>query len=86
MKKKFTAILGCVLLLNVINIQIPASAQTLSSDTKQYYSDWKETYLRKNPYVKKEDQYYVFYGEQEYAQTHSTVEVTVSEAHGYGQR
>ena len=84
MKKKLTALLGCMLLMNAINIEIPASAQTLSSDTKQYYSEWKETYLRKNPYVKDETQYYVFYGEREYAEAHATVEVTVSEAHGYG--
>ena len=84
MKKKLFALLGCVLFLNAGSIPFPASAQTLSSDTTAYYSDWKETYLRKNPYVKNEDQYYVFYGEQEYAKAHTTVEVTVSEAHGYG--
>ena len=84
MKKKLFALLGCVLLLNMIRIPIPASAQILTNDTKHYYEDWKETYLRQNPYVKDETQYYVFYGEQEYAEAHSTVEVTVSEAHGYG--
>ncbi len=84
MKKKLFALLGCVLFLNASSIPFPASAQTLSSDTTTYYSDWKETYLRKNPYVKNEDQYYVFYGEREYAEAHTTVEVTVSEAHGYG--
>jgi len=84
MKKKLLALLGCVLLLNMIRIPLPASAQTLTNDTKQYYEDWKETYLRQNPYVKDETQYYVFYGEKEYSEAHSTVEVTVSEAHGYG--
>ena len=84
MKKKLFALLSCVLLLNMISIPIPASAHTLSNDTKDYYEDWKETYLRQNPYVKDETQYYVFYGEKEYAEAHSTVEVTVSEAHGYG--
>jgi endo-1,4-beta-D-glucanase Y len=84
MKKKLSALLGCVLFLNMISIPIPASAQTLTNDTKHYYEDWKETYLRQNPYVKDETQYYVFYGEKEYAEAHSTVEVTVSEAHGYG--
>ena len=68
----------------MISIPIPASAQTLTNDTKHYYEDWKETYLRQNPYVKDETQYYVFYGNKEYAEAHSTVEVTVSEAHGYG--
>ncbi len=84
MKKKLSALLGCMLFLNANSIPSPASAQALSSDTAAYYSAWKETYLRKNPYVKNEDQYYVFYGEQEYAEAHTTVEVTVSEAHGYG--
>ena len=62
MKKKLFALLGCMLFLNANSIPSPASAQTLSSDTAAYYSAWKETYLRKNPYVKNEDQYYVFYG------------------------
>ena len=84
MKKKLFALLGCVLLLNMSSIPISASAQTFTNDTIQYYEDWKETYLRQNPYVKNETQYYVFYGEKEYAEAHSTVEVTVSEAHGYG--
>ncbi len=84
MKKKCAALLGVVLLLNALSIPVPASAQTISSDTKQYYSDWKATYLRQNPYIKDETQYYVFYGEKEYALAHTTVEVTVSEAHGYG--
>ena len=84
MKKKCTVLLSCMLLMNTLSFQIPASAQTLSSDTTQYYSDWKETYLRRNPYVKDETQYYVFYGEQTYEEAQETVPVTVSEAHGYG--
>ena len=84
MKKILSALLGCVLMINAFGIPTSASSQTVSSDTKEYYNNWKETYLRKNPYVKDETQYYVFYGEQEYAQAHDTVEVTVSEAHGYG--
>ncbi len=84
MKKKLSALLGCMLFLNAVSIPVPAAAQTLSSDTKQYYDSWKGTYLRKNPYVRDETQYYVFYGEREYAEAHTTVEVTVSEAHGYG--
>lgn len=44
MKKKLFALLGCVLFLNASSIPFPASAQTLSSDTTTYYSDWKEAY------------------------------------------
>ena len=84
MKKIISALIGCVLMINAFIIPTSASAQTLSSDTKEYYNNWKETYLRQNPYVTDETQYYVFYGEEEYAQAHKTVEVTVSEAHGYG--
>ena len=84
MKKMISALLSFVVLLSAVSITAPVSAQTLSSDTKEYYTYWKENYLRKDPYVKDETQYYVFYGEEEYAQAHRTVEVTVSEAHGYG--
>ena len=84
MKKTFSVLLSSVMMLNGMLIQLPASARTGKDDTQQYYTDWKETYLRKNPYVADETQYYVFYGEQEYAEAHTTVEVTVSEAHGYG--
>ena len=84
MKKRLAAVMGCAVILTGTCFPLPASAQTLSADTKQYYAEWKEAYLRKNPYVKDEEQYYVFYGEQSYEQAHSEVEVTVSEAHGYG--
>ena len=60
------------------------SAQELSEETLQYYEDWKDTYLKTDPYVSGEVQYYVFYGDETYEEAHSTVEVTVSEAHGYG--
>lgn len=83
MKKLLAAISGCVMILTGVNIQIPVSAETLNADTQNYYTAWKETYLRKNPYTT-EEQYYVFYGEQTYAQAKKTVPVTVSEAHGYG--
>ena len=84
MKKIFAVLCGSVVLLTGTAMPLPASAQTLTSDTQKYYADWKEAYLRKNPYVRDEEQYYVFYGEQTYEQAHSEVEVTVSEAHGYG--
>ena len=84
MKRLAAAMLGAAVLLTGLHIQLPASAQTLSADAKSYYAAWKEAYLRKNPYVRDETQYYVFYGDQTYAQAQAEVPVTVSEAHGYG--
>ena len=84
MKKMFAALLGSVMLLNGTALPRPAAAQALTDDTRQYYLDWKAAFLRKDPYVKTEDRYYVFYGEQTYEEAQETVPVTVSEAHGYG--
>ena len=83
MKKLIAVMSGCAMILNGVNIHIPTSAETLTADTQNYYTAWKETYLRKNPYTV-EEQYYVFYGEQTYTQANTAVPVTVSEAHGYG--
>lgn len=57
---------------------------TLSEDTLKFYDYWKDKYLVQNPYITTETQYYVFYGDQTYAQAGYEVPVTVSEAHGYG--
>lgn len=84
MKKRFAAVLGCVMTLTAAPVRVPAAAQTLTDDTKQYYDSWKETFLRKDPYVTDEDRYYVFSGEQTYEEAQETVPVTVSEAHGCG--
>ena len=87
MKKQIIEAMAGLMLLPVSGLQMPVRAQEnvkLSEETISYYAEWKETYLRKNPYVKDEDQYYVFYGEETYAQAQETVPVTVSEAHGYG--
>lgn len=65
----------------------PASLETeaiLTKETINFYDYWKEKYLVQNPYVTDEIQYYVFYGDQTYSETGYEVEVTVSEAHGYG--
>lgn len=56
---------------------------SLSDDTIDFYYQWKDKYLIKNPYTT-ENQYYVQYSEENYEQTQSEVAVTVSEAHGYG--
>lgn len=57
---------------------------TLSEETVNFYTYWKEKYLAQDPYVTDETQYYVFYGDQTYAEAGYEVAVTVSEAHGYG--
>lgn len=63
---------------------IEGNSGTLSKESINFYNYWKEKYLVQNPYVTDEKQYYVFYGEQTYAEAGYEVEVTVSEAHGYG--
>lgn len=86
MKKQIAAALSCITVLSGSSMQLQSAAQqtgTLTDGTQAYYTEWKETYLRRNPYTM-EEQYYVFYGEQTYAEAHSAVPVTVSEAHGYG--
>ncbi len=61
-----------------------AEVSQLSAETTNYYNLWKSKYIVQNPYAKDETQYYVFYGEQTFAEAGYTVPVTVSEAHGYG--
>lgn len=56
----------------------------LSEETTNFYEYWKDKYLAQDTYVTDETQYYVFYGEQTYAEAGYQVAVTVSEAHGYG--
>ncbi|MDD6269226.1 MAG: glycosyl hydrolase family 8, partial [Oscillospiraceae bacterium] len=63
---------------NAVNVN------TLSDETVNFYSYWKEKYIAQNTYVKDETQYYVFYGDKTYTEAGSEVPVTVSEAHGYG--
>lgn len=63
---------------------VEEDADTLSKETISFYDYWKEKYLAQDNYITGEKQYYVFYGEQTYAEAGYEVEVTVSEAHGYG--
>ncbi len=60
------------------------TTNALSDETIRFYNYWKEKYLAQDTYVQDEMQYYVFYGEQTYAEADDAVAVTVSEAHGYG--
>ena len=89
MKRRLSGFLAAVLTVSMFTSPSvlcadSRSAQVLSEETLQYYEDWKDTYLKTDLYVSGEVQYYVFYGDETYEEAHSTVEVTVSEAHGYG--
>lgn len=68
---------------SVTSVALEAES-VLTKETTDFYDYWKEKYLVQNPYVTDEIQYYVFYGDQTYSETGYEVEVTVSEAHGYG--
>lgn len=84
MKKRIAAALGCIIMITADSMPVQCAAQqSITTETQAYYEEWTSTYLRKNPYTE-EEQYYVFYGDQTYAQAKKTVPVTVSEAHGYG--
>ena len=56
--------------------------QEISEETASFYTQWKEKYLRQDPYITSDAQYYVHYSDEEYSGY--SIAVTVSEAHGYG--
>ncbi len=51
--------------------------------TDEFYKYWKEKYVVKDKYAD-DEQYYVWYSDEEYSDDNTGIEVTVSEAHGYG--
>lgn len=55
----------------------------LTSETVEFYNYWKEKYIVNNKYTDS-NQYYVWYSDTPYSDNTTAVEVTVSEAHGYG--
>ncbi|MDE6731213.1 MAG: hypothetical protein K2J71_10625 [Oscillospiraceae bacterium] len=63
---------------------LPEVSSDFSQDTVNFYQQWKEKYVKQDTYVTNEQQYYVWYSESMYAGNNQSVEVTVSEAHGYG--
>lgn len=77
-------ILSMTLPLTVSAENAQYETQALSEETTSFYKQWKEKYLIKNNYVTDKSQYYVWYSEEKYSDSNRTVEVTVSEAHGYG--
>ncbi|MDE6087840.1 MAG: hypothetical protein K2G25_05580, partial [Oscillospiraceae bacterium] len=90
--KKFQKIFSFLTALGVLtgaslSIQVnalPAASSDFSQDTVDFYQQWKEKYVKQDTYVTDETQYYVWYSESMYTGNNQSVEVTVSEAHGYG--
>ena len=79
-----TGLLTMALPLTVSAENAQYETQALSEETTSFYKQWKEKYLIKNNYVTDKSQYYVWYSEEKYSDSNRTVEITVSEAHGYG--
>ena len=74
---------GCALPNTALSEAGAADVAAITDETLDFYDYWKDKYVVQNPYTS-ETQYYVFYGDQTYAQAGYEVPVTVSEAHGYG--
>lgn len=55
-----------------------------TDETVEFYNYWKERYVVQDTYKTDEKQYYVWYSDEEYSDNNTGIEVTVSEAHGYG--
>lgn len=55
----------------------------LTDETIEFYNYWKEKYIVNDKYTDS-NQYYVWYSNTPYSDNTTGVEVTVSEAHGYG--
>lgn len=55
-----------------------------TDETVEFYNYWKEKYIVQDTYVTDENQYYVWYSDEEYSDNNTGIEVTVSEAQGYG--
>ena len=88
MKKmtKYSAVLLSAVL--TLTGTVPFSAAAAESDNPvadmtAFYQNWKNRYVRQDPYTADETRYYVYYSEDTYTGG-DPVPVTVSEAHGYG--
>ncbi|MDE5583200.1 MAG: hypothetical protein K2J08_05820 [Ruminococcus sp.] len=58
-------------------------AGELTTETLDFYENWKSRYIVSDKYAK-DSQYYVWYSDEPYSENNKGVDVTVSEAHGYG--
>lgn len=74
------AVLACVLNAGAASAA-GVEQSVLSDDTLRFYETWKAKYLTEDPYTDS-IQYFVRYGEE--TNDDGSVNVTVSEAHGYG--
>ena len=66
-----------------MNNCIYANAEKLTDKTIDFYNYWKEKYIVQDKYTDN-IQYYVWYSDTPYSDNNNGIEVTVSEAHGYG--
>ncbi len=86
MKRIFSAITAVITLgtCTVLNPTETKAVGIISSETANFYENWKERYIVLNPYETEPAQYFVMYGDGLYSETGYETPVTVSEAHGYG--
>ena len=84
-RQRFAALLLAAGMTVSVAAPLGAAAETTdkTADMTAFYQEWKSKYVRQNPYVTDETQYYVYYSEDTYSGG-EPVPVTVSEAHGYG--
>lgn len=89
-KKIIVLSIVCILVILIVIIYVSMTGDSsttttiLSGETTNFYEQWKNKYVIKNPYITDEEQYYVWYSGETYSQNNSETAVTVSEAHGYG--
>ncbi|MDE5835376.1 MAG: hypothetical protein K2H26_07650, partial [Ruminococcus sp.] len=77
--KKATAFICAVASMALMN----GCEGTFTTDTWNFYDYWKEKYIVQDKYTD-DEQYYVWYSDTPYSDDNTGIEVTVSEAHGYG--
>lgn len=81
--KRILAFVFALASIPMINYKY-ANAEKLTNETVDFYDYWKEKYIVQDKYVTDDTQYYVWYSDTPYSDNNKWVEVTVSEAHGYG--
>ncbi len=85
--KKTTAFIFALLSMTTMNgmcTNAGGEKGIFTDETVEFYNYWKERYVVQDTYLTDEKQYYVWYSDEEYSDNNAGIEVTVSEAHGYG--
>ncbi len=77
--KRMTAFIFVLVSMASIN----GCSGVFTEETVDFYNYWKERYVVKDKYAD-DEQYYVWYSDEAYSDDNTGIEVTVSEAHGYG--